>query len=261
MNKFHEKVVGKLKKYPIIMWMSFVFILLLLTSCSNDDDAFSYTGIVESPKQVIYSQVDGQIKEILLKEGEKVDSGDIVSQLEEEFYKYEIDEANAATKAIEHEIKQLEKDNVSEEEIKKYRFELEQAEAKLNQVKYRHSKTEVTTPTEGMITDWFVYPGDFVQIGTPLLSLTLKKPMELTIYVPQNQLLDFTVGDKVTVAAVSVSDDEFEGKVVQIAEESIYSPQNLETTEDKAKKVFPVKIEIEDDGTLKSGMDVHVERK
>lgn len=255
----NEKVVGKLKKYTVLLWVFFTFALLLLSSCSNDDDVTLFTGIVESPKQIIYSQVEGQINEILKVEGEEVGDGDVVAQVEDEFYTYETDEANAAVKAIESEIDRLESDDIDEGDIKKYRFELEQAEAKLNQAKYRQSKTKVTIPAEGIITEWYVRQGDFVQIGTPLHSLTLKQPMELTIYVPQRQMSAFNVGERVSITAVSLPDERFTGEIVRIAEEAVYSPKNMETAKDKAKKVFPIEIVIEDYGNLKAGMDVDVE--
>lgn len=256
---FNEKVVEKLKKYTVLLWIFFTFVLLLLSSCSNDDDLTWFTGIVESPKQIIYSQVEGQINEILKVEGEEVADGDVVAQVGDEFYRYETDEANAAAKAIESEIDRLESDDIDEEDITKYRFELEQAEAKLNQAKYRQSKTKVTMPAKGIITEWYVRQGDFVRIGTPLHSLTLKQPMELTIYVPQGQMSAFNVGEKVSITAVSLPDEKYEGEIVPISEEAVYSPKNMETAKDKAKKVFPIEIVIEDYDNLKAGMDVNIE--
>lgn len=236
-----------------------MFAFLFLASCSNTEDTFQLTGVAEAPKQIIYSQAEGQIEEILQAEGETVESNDAVGRIDDEFYTYETEEAEAATKAIESEIDRLEDQGVNEDDIEVLRFELDQAEAKLNQAEYRQSKTDIVTPNEGIITEWFIREGDVVQIGTPLLSLHLEEPMELTIYVPQNRLSEFAVGETISITAIALPDETFEGEIVQIAEEAVYSPESMETTEDKAKKVFPVDIEIEDYGNLKSGMDVTVE--
>lgn len=233
--------------------------MFLLSACSNQNDVVSFTGTVESPKQIVHSQADGQLNEILQKEGEVVNRDDMVAQIDDTFYTYEVDEANAATKAITAEIKRLENNNVNEDEIEKYRFELEQAEAKLQQAKHLQSRTEVIVPTKGTITEWYVHQGDFVQVGMPLFALTEKGPMEVTIYVPQFLLSSFTVGAEVSASAISSPDETIESKIVRIADEAVYSPINTDTSEDKAKKVFPVDIEIEEYGSLKSGMDVIIE--
>src|SRR5699024_8215824 len=109
-------------------------------------------GIAEAPKQIIYSQAEGQIEEILQAEGETVESNDAVGRIDDEFYTYETEEAEAATKAIESEIDRLEDQGVNEDDIEALRFELDQDEAKLNQAEYRQSRTAIVTPNARIIT-------------------------------------------------------------------------------------------------------------
>lgn len=249
-----------MKKFTNIRWIAFIFCLLLLASCSSEDETVKFTGVVEAPKQTIYSQAEGQIEEIQISENEKVENQDTLGKIDDEFYHYQTQEAKAAMKAIEAEISRLEEDGVDEKNIEVLRFELEQAQLKLDQAEYRQSRTEIVSPNKGIVAEWLVQQGDMVDVGHPLLTLSLDKPMELTIYVPQNKLTEFSVEQTVHISAISLPGETYEGEIVQIGEEAVYSPQSMETTEEKTKKVFPIKIKIEDYGNLKSGMDVIVKQ-
>jgi multidrug efflux pump subunit AcrA (membrane-fusion protein) len=75
------------------------------------------------------------------------------------------------------------------------------------------------------------------------------------VYVPERQIGRVKVGQEAQVEVDSYPDQSFVGQVVFIASEAEFTPQNVQTREEKATLAFEVKIEIPNpDHRLKPGM-------
>lgn len=70
---------------------------VLLTGCGNSEDkeTIELSGTVETTNIIISSQVTGKIQEILIDEGEQVESGDTILIIEPDDYKIQLKQAKA----------------------------------------------------------------------------------------------------------------------------------------------------------------------
>lgn len=236
----------------------FSFSMLVLIGCSQTEEA-NYTGSIEAKKQTIYSPLQGEIQNIHVAEREAVAKDELLVSLDERLLELQTAEAEASVRLADAEIEQAENEAASNVQLDALNSQRDQAQARLEQAQYHQSKASIHSPKDGAILEWLIDEGDFVQTGTPLVTILTDAPLETTIYVPQSQLSEFSEGMAVQISAVALRGETFEGTVSFIEKEAIYSSQTIETNEDKASQVFPVHITIEsNDEQLKAGMDVEI---
>ncbi len=141
------------------------------------------------------------------------------------------------------------------EEIRAAEARLTQAEAMTALLKKRISDCAITSPLTGTVTSRPVEPGEFVGVGTTVLTISRLDRVHVMIYVTELELGSVKLGDPVDVSIDSMPGRKFEGKVTYISPEAEFTPKNVQTRDDRVKLVFGVKVEIPNpDGHLKPGL-------
>ena len=83
-----------------------VLLIISVSSCGNNDDGkITGSGTIETTNIVISSQVTGTVKNILIDEGSKVNSGDTVLIIDPEIYEFQLEQAKAIKNAAEAQYK------------------------------------------------------------------------------------------------------------------------------------------------------------
>ncbi|PKL25807.1 MAG: hypothetical protein CVV47_03965 [Spirochaetae bacterium HGW-Spirochaetae-3] len=140
--------------------------------------------------------------------------------------------------------------------------EIAAARAKLRQAKYSVQLLEkaisdcaVRSPRDGTALRRLSEPGELAGIGTGLYIVSDLSVVYLTIYIPETELGNVSVGQAAEVRVDSDPDRTFSGRVSYISQEAEFTPKNVQTKDERVKLVFGVRIEIPNpDGTLKPGM-------
>jgi HlyD family secretion protein len=141
------------------------------------------------------------------------------------------------------------------EEIETARARRDQAEAQVDQLRKKVHDCTILSPTTGVVTLKSVEPGEYVTVGASLLRITYLDTVKLTIYVGETQLGNVRLGQKAKIAIDTYKDRTFDGDVSYISQVAEFTPKNVQTTEERSKLVFAVKIELHNpDGILKPGM-------
>ncbi len=96
--------------------------------------------------------------------------------------------------------------------------------------------------------------GDYVGLGSPVLTLYDPTELTLDLYVSESDLLKLEVGKALEFAVVASPDIIINGVVKKIASESMFTPVNIVTASDRERLVFPVTVIIKDAGAIKPGM-------
>jgi HlyD family secretion protein len=80
------------------------------------------------------------------------------------------------------------------------------------------------------------------------------------IYIPENRVGAVQLGQLVTITTDTYSAKVYPGKVIFIAAEAEFTPKTVQTTEERVKLVYAVKVRITEDPTddLKPGMPADV---
>ncbi len=143
----------------------------------------------------------------------------------------------------------------TQHQVNMARAQLQEAEANLKGLEVQLQKMSLKAPQAGLILERMVNVGELAAPGSPLLRLADLDTVTLTVYVPEPQIGQVKVGQEAQVEVDSYPGQSFAGRVVFIASEAEFTPQNVQTKEQRATLVFGVKIEIPNPGhRLKPGM-------
>jgi HlyD family secretion protein len=141
------------------------------------------------------------------------------------------------------------------EEIAALRARRDQAAAQADQLRKKVRDCRVLSPSDGTITLRAIEPGEFVMVGSHILRLTDLSRVKLMIYVKETELSGVAIGGRADVRIDSGRDTSFAGTIVYISPEAEFTPKNIQTTEERTKLVFGLKIQIPNpQGILKPGM-------
>lgn len=248
-------------------------------------DDVSATGHIEPKTHVdITTDVAGRITELPVEEGQDVEEGDLLLQIDQALFLAAVNRAEAgvaqarATLAqqqaayqqaqrdadrltalqergtdfvTEAEVEQA----VTNAEVQQRLFEasehsVEQAEANLAQERDRLGKTTIRAPMSGRITRLNVERGETAIVGTMnnpgtvLLTVADLSVMEAVIEVDETDVPDISIGDSAYVEIDAFPNRRFVGTVTEIGNSSIV-PLNPAASGGSAQAIdFEVKIEL-----------------
>ena len=113
----------------------------------------------------------------------------------------------------------------------------------------------VRSPTDGIVTEKLVEEGELAAPGTGLYVITNLYTVKLTIYVPETDLGNITLGQEARISVDSRPGTNFPGTVTYISPVAEFTPRDIQTKDDRVKLVYAVKIEMPNpQGVFKPGM-------
>lgn len=139
------------------------------------------------------------------------------------------------------------------EEIDSASARVAAADAKIEQLKQQIADAVVKSPVDGVVTEKLVEPGELITRGTGLVVVTeLARPW-LTVYLPEPDLGRVRLGQQAEVA--TDAGQKRSGRVTFVSSQAEFTPKNVQTSEERAKLVYKVRIGLENaDGLFKPGM-------
>jgi len=314
-----------MRRLCFVGWIAFI---LLLSACGNNPDGAEplvATGFIEGKNYSIMTLYDGRVADVLVSEGQDIDAGEILIQLEDDGILQAVNQAQAALDAAGAQLRMLASNptNVdrtamdaavaaAETDMIRAQAELDilvdaydpydppetmlqpaelnvavasanldlaeaqqalllagapegsrlaaeaavrEAEASLQLAREVLMRMSPTAPIDGRIAAILVQPGETVAAGTTLLQMMDPDDLVLTIFIPQEQLTNLSIGDEVAIQVDTFPEEDFSGIVSSIAEEAQFTPSTVLTEEERVKLVFEVRIELDDpQGRLHAGM-------
>ncbi len=138
---------------------------------------------------------------------------------------------------------------------------LTQAESNLALIDAQMSKLTAYAPADGVVLVRNVEPGEFVQPGATALTMANLNDIAITVYVPEDRLLEISLGQKATVTIDSAAGDSptFAAEVIHIADQAEFTPRNVQTVEGRSSTVYAIKLKVTNtENILKIGMPADV---
>jgi HlyD family secretion protein len=114
-------------------------------------------------------------------------------------------------------------------------------------------------PRNAMVVTRNLEPGEAVQPGTNVLSLTDVTEARTRFYLPNAELAAAAPGRKVRLVADAYPGQTFEGTIFYVSPRAEFTPRNVQTREDRERLVYAVEVRVPNaDMRLRSGMPVEV---
>jgi HlyD family secretion protein len=146
------------------------------------------------------------------------------------------------------------------EEIDSATARVAAADAKIAQLQQQIADAVVRSPAAGVVTEKLVEQGELVTRGAGLVVISdLARPW-LTVYVPEPDLGRLRLGQDAEVA--TDAGQKRPGKVTFVSPQAEFTPKNVQTTDERAKLVYKIKIGLDNaDGVFKPGMPAEARLK
>lgn len=163
-----------------------------------------FGAVVKSTNEaVLAAQVNGTLKNIYFKEGEKIKQGQLIAQIEATEYQAKYLQAQISLREVEEAEKLARRkwDDLKPEEKEQFKLESERLRAVLLENGTYLQKTKIIAPFDGVISSKFVAKGETVMAGRDLFRLIgdLNKK-EIVFNVPVKIGENMKVGDKLEIS-------------------------------------------------------------
>jgi HlyD family secretion protein len=137
--------------------------------------------------------------------------------------------------------------------------QLTAARAQLAEVDAQLRELTVVAPTNCVLETLNVKVGDVVPANREVATMLLTDHLWVRVFVPEPWLGRVKLGESATVRVDAFPGRDFKGVIEQIARAAEFTPRNVQTTEERVKQVFGVKVRLDnEDGNLRAGMAADV---
>lgn len=212
-------------------------------------ETFGTTAAIESDAEApVLARVPGQVVELLVEEGERVETGQVLARLDGERLRLQMLEAKAGLDMTAREYERFQslrqRGLVSASTVENLKYDLDALTAAWELARLNHGYTTVRAPISGVISNRIVKPGAHVETGAALFSIAETSNLVAYLHIPQVELSRIGAGDEVVVEADAMPGYEFRARLARI------SP-----TIDTRNGTFRATVYIDnDDGLLAPGM-------
>jgi HlyD family secretion protein len=224
---------------------------------ATESTALSASGAVEAQQYQVASVIVGRVNKIAVSEGDVVKQGQTLVVLDQSALKLQVDQAKQGVKAARAALRNAKEDG-SDADVSAAKARLNQAEAAVDLAKVQLGYATVAAPHSGVVVTLAANAGENASPGRTLLTLTDPGDLFARVFVSETQIGNVKIGQQATVTTESLSEPST-GTVSFVASEAQFTPNNVETKDQRTKLVFEVRVRISDtSGALKAGMPVDV---
>ncbi|HTT68133.1 MAG TPA: efflux RND transporter periplasmic adaptor subunit [Gemmatimonadales bacterium] len=147
------------------------------------------------------------------------------------------------------------------ERIEAQRAAVAQARATVAQIDAMLANALIRAPFAGVVTVKDREIGETVSAGAPVLTVTNLDDRWVRIYIPETRVGAVHLGEGATITADTYKGKVYRGAVSFIASEAEFTPKNVQTTDERVKLVYAVKVRVTSDSSydLKPGIPADVQ--
>ncbi|MEZ4585484.1 MAG: HlyD family efflux transporter periplasmic adaptor subunit [Gemmatimonadales bacterium] len=186
-------------------------------------------------------------------------AGGAVSQESLDRAQVALDVARSQTAQADEQLRMMES-GPRPERIQAQRAQVRQAEAAGRALDVILANLTLAASFDGVVTTRHREPGEIVPPGAPVVTVMAPSDRWVRIYVPENRLGGLRLGASAEIISDTYPDKRYPGAVTFIAGEAEFTPKTVQTTEERVKLVYQVKVRITGDPALelKPGMPADV---
>ena len=210
---------------------------------------YSGTAPIEAYAEAdVIAKVSGEVREILVEEGDDVREGQVLARLDGDRLRLELNQSEANLRKLqrdyERNVELKEKNLISSGDFDKIKYDMEALEASYNRAKLELNYTQIRAPLTGVVSERYVRRGNTIASGEPVFRVTSLDPLVAYLFVPEREYRNIA---KDQVVAIDI--DALQGERVLAAVTRVSPVVDPETG------TFKITIEIADDQRrIKPGM-------
>jgi len=223
-----------------------------------------YQGYVEGESIRIGAPVAGTLATLAVRRGQSVRAGDPLFELDRTAETAARDEAAAALRFAEAQYKRQQELIATKatpaEKLDAARNTYDQAKATLTRAERRLVEMAPKAPADALVEDTMALPGDYLNAGTPIVSLLPPDKIKLRFFVPEAALAGTQTGRIVTFRCDSCPQG-LRARIVYVSPRAEYTPPVIYSVGSREKLVYMVEaVPVDAPVRLKPGQPVDVSK-
>jgi membrane fusion protein (multidrug efflux system) len=184
--------------------------------------SYSGTANLEVPADAqVVAKTSGVLLRVLVEEGDIVQAGQTLAQIDPERMRLEVARAEATMRRLQSNYRRsqelFERKLVSADANDQLRFEYEAAKAAFDLARLELSYTTITAPISGVIAQRMAKPGNLIPLNSPVYRIVDNSHLEAVLNVPERELATMKAGLPIRMLVDALSGKVFEGEVGRIS--------------------------------------------
>ncbi len=257
-------------------WPGLLVAVILITACGNDSDSgdksddeqegsipvetvipsrgdvdamYSGTAPIEAfADATVIAKVGGEVREILVEEGDDVSARQVLARLDGDRLRLEVQQADANLKKLQRDFQRnvdlKEKGLISAGDFEKIQYEMEALQATYDLARLELNYTEIRAPIDGVVSERFVKLGNTIDVGDRTFQITSLEPLISYLHIPEREFRRIDTSQSASIEIDALQGTRFDATVARV------SP-----VVDPATGTFKITIEVTDPTRrLKPGM-------
>jgi membrane fusion protein (multidrug efflux system) len=196
----------------------------------------------------VIAKVGGEVRELLVEEGDEVRKGQVLARLDGERLRLELNESEARLRKLqrdyERNIDLKAKGLISDGDFEKIKYEMEALEAAFNLASLELDYTQIRAPIAGVVAQRLVKLGNTISEGDALFKVTSLDPLVAYLHVPEREYRNIDPGQPVGIEIDALAGETIAAAVSRVS--PVVDPQT---------GTFKITVEIVDlQRRIKPGM-------
>ena len=195
------------------------------TAVATRDDIYAmYSGTapVEAFAEAeVIAKVAGEVRQILVEEGDDVKSGQVLARLDGDRLRLELSQSEAnlrkAQRDYQRNIDLKDRGLISAGDFEKIKYEKDALEASYDLARLEYSYTEIRAPIDGVISQRFIKIGNTIEVNAVTFQVTSLEPLIAYLHVPEREYRRVARGQAAVIEVDALQGDEFQGLVNRIS--------------------------------------------
>lgn len=212
-------------------------------------------------KAEVGSKIDGRLAKVYVKEGDRVEKGQVLAILEGVDANASLRQAKGSFLDAQTNLRKAEQDlarytklhesgAISQQALDDYvyardnaRAKLETAQGNLESAQSKADDTSIVAPADGIIYKRYYQEGYYAKAATPVFAIADISNLKITVHIPEGNVAGVAVGNKAKVRLAAYKNENIEGTITHI------SP-----VADLPAHTFAAEISIPNAGGMRAGV-------
>ncbi len=204
--------------------------------------------IVVDHEATVSARVGGEIREILVEEGDQVAAGDVLARLDGDRLRLEMQEAEANLRKLERDLARnhtlADRGLISSEALEILEYEVASMRAVYERRALEYEYTRIRAPIDGVVAERLIRVGNSLGVDAPTFRITSHGPLLAYLHVPEREYARIDRGQPASIRVDALGGEAFDGEVIRIS--PVMDPDS---------GTFRVTVRFPDpDGRLRPGM-------
>lgn len=183
---------------------------------------YSGTAPIEAFKDaMVIAKVGGEVREILVEEGDDVVAGQLLARLDGDRLRLEMQQSEANLQKLQRDYQRnvdlKDKGLISAGDFEKIKYEMDALEAAFNLARLELSYTEIRAPIDGVISERIIKIGNTIDVNAPTFQVTSLEPLVSYLHVPEREYRRIDPGQEAMIEIDALAGTRFAARVARVS--------------------------------------------